>query len=182
MVEATPCPAFRSFRCCCEQGHTWDASLAIRTAVLGTFSFETGPSQITERQRQLLDDAKELVQMHEQRQQTHCNFEVPDEISDGFLQWVTGLTDDDLNLLYRYDSTLDVVRQPAELIPCPQCGRIFKGTKRTRHSLSEQTWYPGTDGRHSRSDVSEVPENILNSQQHDHRRIPAVINSTNNTA
>ena len=153
-MEATPCSAFRSFRCCCEQGHPWDASLAIRTALLGT----------------------------EQTQQTHCNFEVPDEISDGFLQWVTGLTDDDLSQLFRYDSTLDVVRQPAELIPCPQCGRIFKGTKRTRHSLSEQTWYPGTDGRHSRSDMSEVPENILNSQQHDHRRIPAVINSTNNTA
>ena len=115
-MEATPCPAFRSFRYCCEQGHPWDASLAIRTALLGT----------------------------EQTQQTHCNFEVPDEISDGFLQWVTGLTDDDLNLLYRYDSTLDVVRQPAELIPCPQCGRIFKGTKglathcRSKHGTQVQ--------------------------------------------
>ena len=63
-----------------EQGRTWDASFAIRTALLGPFSFETNPPQITERQRQLLDDAKELVQMHEQAQQTHCNFEVPDEI------------------------------------------------------------------------------------------------------
>ena len=26
-----------------EKGHTWDASLAIRTALLGTFSFETNP-------------------------------------------------------------------------------------------------------------------------------------------
>ena len=62
------------------RGHTWDASLAIRTALLGTFSFETNPPQTTERQHQLLDDAKELVQMHERTHRTHRNFEVPDEI------------------------------------------------------------------------------------------------------
>ena len=108
-----------------EQGHTWDASLAIRTALLGTFSFETNPPQITERQRQLLDDAKELVQMHEQAQQTHGNFEVPDEISDEYLRWVADLSDEDLAQLHRHDSTLDA----AELIPCPQCGRTFRGVK-----------------------------------------------------
>ena len=29
----------------------------------------------------------------------------------------------------RYDSTLDVASEPAELIPCPQCGRTFRGVK-----------------------------------------------------
>ena len=57
---------------------------------------------------------------------------------------LTGLTDDDLSQLFRYDSTLDVVRQPAELIPCPQCGRILKGTKglathcRSKHGTKVQ--------------------------------------------
>ena len=99
-------------RNCIEQGHTWDASLAFRTALLGTFSFETNSPQITERQRQLLDDAKEHVQTHEQAQQTHCNFEVPDEISDEFLRWVADLSDEDLAQLHRYDSTLDVASEP----------------------------------------------------------------------
>ena len=113
-----------------EQGHTWDASLAFRTALLGTFSFETNPPHTTERQRQLLDDAKELVQMHERAQQTHCNFEVPDEISDEFLRWVADLSDEDLAQLHIYDSTLDVACEPAELIPCPQSGRTFRGVKK----------------------------------------------------
>ena len=112
-----------------EQGHTWDASLAIRTALLGTFLFETKPPQTTERQRQLLDDAKELVQMHERTQRTHRNSEVPDEISDEFLRWVADLSDEDFSQLHRYDSTLDVVSEPAEPIPCPQCGRTFRGVK-----------------------------------------------------
>ena len=47
---------------------------------------ETNPPQTTERQRQLLDDAKELVQMHERTQRTHRIFEVPDEISHEFLR------------------------------------------------------------------------------------------------
>ena len=93
------------------------------------FSFETNLPQTTERQRQLLDDVKELVQMHERVQQTHCNFEVSDEISDEFLRWVADLSDEDLAQLHRYDSTLDVASEPAELIPCPQCGRTFRGVK-----------------------------------------------------
>ena len=112
-----------------EQGHTWDASLAIRTALLGTFSLETNSPQTTERQRQLLDDAKELVQMNERTQRTHRNFEVPDEISHEFLRWVADLSDEDLSQLHRYDSTLDVVSEPAEPIPSPQCGRTFRGVK-----------------------------------------------------
>ena len=103
-----------------EQGHTWDASLAIRTALLGT---------TTERQRQPLDDAIELVQMHERTQRTHRNFEVPDEISDEFLRWVADLSGDDLSQLHRHDSALDVASEPAEPIPCPQCGRTFRGVK-----------------------------------------------------
>ena len=67
--------------------------------------------------------------MHEQAQQTHCNFEVPDEMSDEFLRWVADLSDEDLAQLHRYDSTLDVASEPAELIPCPQCGRTFRGVK-----------------------------------------------------
>ena len=58
---------------------------------LARFLLRPTTPQTTERQRQLLDDAKELVQMHERAQQTHCNFEVPDEISDEFLRWVADL-------------------------------------------------------------------------------------------
>ena len=70
-----------------EQGHTWVASLAIRTALLGTFSFETNPPQTTERQRQLLDDAKELVQIHERTQRTailKCPMRFPMNSWDGW--------------------------------------------------------------------------------------------------
>ena len=87
---------------------------------------------------------EELVQMHEQTQQTHCNFEVPDEISDKFLRWVADLSDEDLAQLHRHDSTLDVAGEPAELIPCPQCGRTFRGVKglathcRSKHSARVQ--------------------------------------------
>ena len=121
--------------------HTWDASLAIRTALHGTFSFETSSPQITERQRQLLDDAKELVQMHEQAQMSHRDFTVPEEITDDFLRWVAGLSDDDLNQLYRYDSTLDAVSEPAELLLCPLCGRTFEGLAthcRSKHGAPVQ--------------------------------------------
>ena len=84
--------------------------IALRRVTFGMpallFAFETNPLQTTERQRQLLDDAKELVQMHDRAQQTHCNFEVPDEISDEFLRWVADPSDEDLAQLHRYDSTL----------------------------------------------------------------------------
>ena len=50
--------------------------------------------------------------MHERTQRTHRNLEVPDEISHEFLRWV-----------------LDVVSEPAEPIPCPQCCRTSRGVK-----------------------------------------------------
>ena len=94
---------------------TLDVSLAIRTALLDTLSFETNLPQIT----QLLDDAKELCQMHDQAQQTHCNFEVPNEISDEFWRWVA---------TYQMKIWLNFT-ESIELIPCPQCGRTFRGVK-----------------------------------------------------
>ena len=76
--------------------------------------------------------------MHGQAQQSHCNFEVPNEISDDFLRWVADLSDEDLSQLHRDDSTLDVAKEPAEPIPCPQCGRTFRGVKGlATHCLSK---------------------------------------------
>ena len=93
---------------------------ALLSARLCLARFPSRPTpQTTERQRQLLDDAKELVQMHERAQQIHCNFQVPNEISDEFLRWVADLSDEDLAQLHRYDSTLDVASEPAELIFLP---------------------------------------------------------------
>ena len=74
---------------------------------------------------------------------------------DEFLRWVANLSDEDLVQLHRYDSTLDVASVPAELNPCPQCGRTFRGVKGARHALSKQARCSGAS--HSRSDMSEVP-------------------------